>query len=101
MFLDKYLNDFYYEQVLDNYEEDFLNSLDEDNFIRIYQIFKSYNFYYIDDIILKYLEIFTLDEKSVLKGLKKLINDLGVDFVAIIGKNLTYLDTILKIEEDN
>ncbi|MDD5979632.1 MAG: hypothetical protein PUC23_00785 [bacterium] len=58
MFLEKYLNEFYFDMVLYNYEESYLNSIDEENFIKIYEVFKKYSFYYINDIILKYLEIF-------------------------------------------
>lgn len=96
MFLDKYLDDFYFNQVLNMYEEDYLNTLDETNFIKIYELFKYYEFYYIQDIILKYLEIFTMNYKNVNRGILKLKNKLGDLFVYKIGNNMTYLDEIIK-----
>ena len=42
--------------ILNNYNIEYLNSLDEDNFIKIYK------FYFIDDIVLKYLETLDYDE---------------------------------------
>ena len=49
-------------KILNNYNNEYLNSLDEDNFIKIYNLFKKYKFYFIDDIALKYLEILDYDE---------------------------------------
>ena len=63
MFLEKYLDEFYYNMVLDNYEYEYLKTLDEDNFKEVYNLLKKYNFYFINDIILNYIEIFELDTK--------------------------------------
>lgn len=95
MFLEKYLNEFYFDMVLDNYEESYLNSIDEENFIKIYEVFKKYCFNYIDDIILKYLDIFMLDEDEVINGIISLKKELGDDFVNIIGNDLAYLEKIV------
>ena len=62
MFLEKYVNSTYYNIILNNYNSEYLNSLDEDNFIKIYNLFKKYKFYFIDDIVLKYLETLDYDE---------------------------------------
>ena len=62
MFLEKYVNSTYYNMILNNYNIEYLNSLDEDNFIKIYNLFKKYKFYFIDDIVLKYLEILDYDK---------------------------------------
>lgn len=90
----KYLNDFYLEQLYDNYEEFFLNDIDEENFIKIYMIFKKYNFYFIQDIILAYLEIFTLDSYEIDEKILKLKEKLGSDFVKKIGNKISYLDLL-------
>ena len=58
MFLEKYLDEFYYNMVLDNYEYEYLKTLNEDNFKEVYNLLKKYNFYFINDIILNYIEIF-------------------------------------------
>ena len=36
MFLEKYLYEFYYNMVLDNYEYEYLKTLDEDIFKEVY-----------------------------------------------------------------
>ena len=100
MFLEKYLDKFYLDLIYDNYEDFYLRELDEINFIEIYNLFKKYNFYYINDIVLAYLDLFMLDKEIVEKGIIKLKEKLGDNFIFIIGNNLSYLREIYdEIEE--
>ena len=95
MFLNKYISEFYYNQILDDYDEEYLKNLNENHFLEIYEIFKKYKFNFIEDIILNYLEIFELDSEEVITGIIKLKRKLGADFVKKIGQNMTYLNEIL------
>ena len=95
MFLQKYVSEFYYNQILDNYKTEYLELLDEQNFLKIYKLFIEYKFYFIEDIILKYLEIFEMDYNVVKDKIKLLKNRLGNNFVYIIGNNMNYLDEII------
>lgn len=95
MFLKKYINDFYYNQVLKNYNLNFLENLDELKFLKVFVILKKFNCYFIEDIILKYLELFTLDSDEVYLGLNSLKNKLGDNFMYKIGMNMTYLNEII------
>ena len=61
MFYNKYLDDYYLEQLTQNYDLNFLKNIDKDNFDKVYNLFKDYKFDYIEDIILGYLDIFTMD----------------------------------------
>ena len=45
MFLKDYLDEFKYNTLFDVYEFDYINSIDEDNFISIYNLFEKYNYY--------------------------------------------------------
>ncbi|MCI5733214.1 MAG: hypothetical protein MR296_04225 [Tenericutes bacterium] len=96
MFLKKYVNNLYYEEILENYKEEYLKILEEENFELIYKLFVDNEFYYVKDIILKYLEIFTMEYDEVVEKLEKLKKSLGINYVAIIGNDLRYLDYILK-----
>jgi len=96
MFLEKYVNNFYYNQILNNYNIEYLYTLDEQQFLNIYKLFLEYKFYFIEDIILKYLEIFELDYIVVKEKLEKLKEKLGTNFTYIIGNNMNYLNEILK-----
>lgn len=98
MFLYKYLDNFYSNLVYDNYDSSYLETLDERNFVDVYNVFNKYNFYFINDIILNYIELFELDSKQVENGILKLREKLGNDFVYIIGNDMTYLDEIIKGE---
>ena len=101
MFIHKYVNDFYFTQIMSNYDIQYLNTLSEVNFIKIYNLFKQYDFYFIDDIILKYLEIFSLDYKKVLRGIILLKEALGDNFVDAIGKNIAHLNLLLELDDEN
>ena len=82
MFLEKYLDEFYYNMVLDNYEYEYLKTLDEDNFKEVYNLLKKYNFYFINDIILNILK-----------------EELGDNYIYIIGNNMRYLEALLESAE--
>ena len=84
MFLDKYLNKIYLHLLYDKYEEWYINQLDENKFINIYNLFKEYGFYFINDIIVNYLEIFEYDKEFINKGILKLKEKLGDNYIYII-----------------
>lgn len=99
MFLEKYLDKFYYNMVLDNYEYEYLKTLDEDNFKEVYNLLKKYNFYFINDIILNYIEIFELDTKLLEEKINILKEELGDNYIYIIGNNMRYLEVLLESAE--
>ena len=95
MFLEKYVSSVYLDIIYSNYDEDYINGLEEENFIKIYNLFKEHNFYFINDIILNYLEIFEMDYDDVEDKLIKLKEKLGNNYIQIIGNDMSYLDKIL------
>lgn len=95
MFLNKYLDEFYYNLLLDTYEEEYLNDLDEENFIKIYNLFNEHNVYFINDIILNYIEIFFMDVQIVQDGFISLKEKLGDNYINIIGNDMKYLQEII------
>lgn len=96
MFLNKYLDEFYYNLLLDTYEEEYLNDLDEDNFVKIYNLLNEYNVYFINDIILNYIEIFFMDLEMVQEGFSGLKEKLGENYINIIGNDMNYLQQIIE-----
>ena len=100
MFLDKYLNDVYLELLYSNYDEDYINSLDQDNFNKVYILLKEKKFYYIEDIILNYLEIFFIDEKYIRQALDDMEFILGDDYVKVISNKMTLINKIFDIATD-
>lgn len=85
--------------LYNKYEDDYIDNLDENNFIRVYNTFKKYKFYFIDDIIVNYLEIFELDCDYVEKKILELKEKIGGNFVIKIGNDMRYLEYLLDMEE--
>lgn len=95
MFLENFLSAIKFKMLCDVYEDEYLESLDDENFVQVYRVFQKYNFYFIEDIILNYLDIFTLDPKYVEDEIILLKNVLGANFIYIIGHDMRYLEKML------
>ena len=95
MFIERYLSNTKFKLLCDVYDLEYIDSLDIDNFNQVYQIFKKYQFYFIDDIILNYLEIFEVNPIIVEKKILELIKELGTKYTYIIGADLRILEKIL------
>ena len=96
MFYNEYLNDDYLEELYHNYSMDYLKGMDMNNFYEIYNVFKKYKFDYIEEIILKYLDIFELDKEVVEEKIGNLIKILGSNYVDIISDDFNYLEYIAR-----
>jgi len=101
MFLENYLDDTYYDLVLDNYKYEYLENIDINNFKQVYDILVKYNFDYIQDIILNYIELFELEPSYVEDSIKNLIDELGNNYVRIIGNDMRYFTLIIDGEDIN
>lgn len=97
MFYNNYLNDIYQEILYSNYSEEYLESFNEQNFIEVYNLLKEYGFYYIEDIIINYIELFGIDVKYVRLALENMKNNLTKDFIKIIGSDMTLVNNIIKL----
>ena len=95
MIFDKYLSDIYLDILYSNYNLDYLKSIDSNNFVEIYNLLKSKGFYFIEDIIINYMDIFELDKECLNKVLTYLESKLGRDYIKKIGHNMTILDKII------
>lgn len=105
MFLDKYLNSVYMDIIYDTYDEKYLEIMNEDNFLRVCSLLKSKGFYFIEDIIIKYLELFEIDVKYVEKAINDMERKLGSNYISILGNNISMISEIidncyLYMEED-
>ncbi len=92
MFLENVLSDANFRLVLDKYDKEYLESLDPYKFAGIYNIFINRKFYFIEDLMVKYLEMFTLSEDIVEDAIANLEDKYGSDYIYHIGKNLGILD---------
>ncbi len=97
MFLEKYIDSTYVEMIYDNYENSYINSLDERNFLLVYNLLKEKGFYFIDDITLNYLELFELKRDNIEKALNTLKEIIGENYIKEIGHNMILVDKIIEL----
>ncbi len=97
MFLDKYLDDLRLKILYTNYNEDYLNSLEESSFEEVYTLLKEKGFYYTNDIILNYLELFTIDKKYVEKSLNEISHLVKENYIEYLGKNMSLFDKVISL----
>jgi len=95
MFINKYLNETYLDMLYDTYNEDFIHTLDEKNFTEVYNLLKSKGFYFIEDVILKYLELFEIDPKYISLALDDIEKEFGKEYPTLIGKHITLMERVL------
>ncbi len=96
MWLKRYIDENKYNLLLSSYDVSYLNNIDYNKFIKVYNVFKENNFYFIDDIILNYLEIFEIDDNIVRNKLMILKRSLGENYVYLIGNDMRLLEFILE-----
>ena len=93
----KYLDDFYKEELLENYDKEVIDSIDKSNGKKVLEVLNKYNFYFLEDVILNYIDIFMMDAADVEKGILRLRKKLGDDYLIKIGDDLSILDEIIKL----
>lgn len=92
MFLQEILKDDDYLLLLDKYTNEYLDTIEYENFMKVYKYLKSKRVYFIEDLILNYLDIFTLDVKIIEEAFDALNLQYGDDYIYTIGDNLKILD---------
>lgn len=95
MFYSEYLDEYYLEELFNNYDINYLKSIDKNKFEEIYNLLKKYNFDFIEDIIEEYLEIFQMDKDIVEKRILSLKKVLGENWLDKIGNDMSYLEYIV------
>ena len=96
MFLEKYLNPENMQLIKEEYEESYITSMNEKNFLKVCSLLKKNNIYCIDDIIVNYLDLFMMDESKLESKLEKLKEQLGKNYSFIIGNDLRYIGNIME-----
>ena len=95
----------YMDIIYDTYDEEYLKTLDENNFLRVCSLLKSKGFYFIEDIIIKYLELFEIDVRYIERAINDMERKLGSNYINILGNNISMISDIidncyLYMEED-
>ena len=98
MFLETILSEINMELIYDKYDKEYLECIDPYNFAAIYNLFLYNKFYFLEDLIVKYLEIFTLRKDIIEDAIYSLKEEYGSDYIYHIGKNLSILDEAINCE---
>lgn len=98
MFLETVLSETNMELIYDKYDKEYLECIDPYNFADIYNLFLDNKFYFIEDLIVKYLEIFTIRKDIIEDAIFALKEEYGDDYIYRIGKDLTILDESINRE---
>ena len=98
MFLETVLSETNMELIYDKYDKEYLECIDPYNFANIYNLFLENKFYFIEDLIVKYLEIFTLNKDIIEDAIFALESEHVSDYIYYIGKDLSILDEAINNE---
>ena len=98
MFLETVLSENNMELIYDKYDKEYLECIDPYNFANIYNLFLENKFYFIEDLIVKFLEIFTLNKDIIEDAIFALESEYGSDYIYYIGKDLSILDDAINDE---
>ena len=87
--------------MLENYDIDYVEGINRSNFLSIYKLFMNNNFYFVNDLVLNYLEIFKLDYDIILESVER-FKDNYENYVYVIGNDVSlFIDMINDVLEDN
>lgn len=101
MFLERILDTYTYQLLLEKYDIDYVEGINRSNFLSIYKLFMNNNFYFVNDLVLNYLEIFKLDYDIILESVER-FKDNYDNYVYVIGNDLSlFIDMINDVLEDN
>lgn len=101
MFLERILDTYTYQLLLEKYDIDYVESINKSNFLSIYKLFINNNFYFVNDLVLNYLEIFKLDYDIILESVER-FKDNYDNYVYVIGNDLSlFIDMINDVLKDN
>lgn len=95
MFLKKYLDETYLNLLYNTYEEKYINNLDEKNFNEVYNLLIDRGFYFVEDVVIKYLELFEIEPKFISLALNDMEKEFGKEYVFLIGNHITLLERVL------
>ncbi len=97
MFLKNMVNDNKYRELIEKYDEDFLNSINYDLFMLNYKYLISKRIYFVNELVVRNLEMFMLDKDIIEEVIDIALCKYGDDFAFILGENLNKFDDILTL----
>lgn len=78
------------------YDEALIKRLDVDNVGAIYKYLIDNGIYYVKDLFIENLELFLLEKDMFIEKFEKLKQEVGNDYIEIIGRDSSFLEIMYK-----
>lgn len=95
MFFKNIVKDADYKVLLEKYDIDYLDSINTELFLSNYKYLVSKKIYFVNDLILRDLDIFLLDREVLEEVLEIAYQKYGKEYIYVLGDNLNIFDDIL------
>ena len=82
------------KNIVDTFDEEIIKKVDIDNLFKIYKYLIDNGIYFARDLIVDYLDIFTLDYDEFVIKFEKLKNELGSNYVEILESDISKLEDL-------
>lgn len=80
------------DQIMKTFDEDVLNHLEEENIKYIISYLQINQIYFIEDIIVQYLDLFLMDKEQFIQNFESLKIKYSNNFVETLAQNLDILE---------
>lgn len=94
-YLNKILNEEQISEIEDTFDEGILNNLNEDNLKFIITYLQMNQIYFVEDILIQYLDLFLIEKEQFIKKFEILKLKYSHNFIEILAHNLSILEEIL------
>lgn len=82
------------KNIVDTFDEDIIKKVDIDNLFKIYKYLIDNGIYFARDLIVDYLDIFTLDYDEFVIKFEKLKNKLGSNYIEMLESDISKLEDL-------
>ena len=82
------------KNIVDTFDEEIIKKVDIDNLFKIYKYLIDNGIYFARDLIVDYLDIFTLDYDEFVTRFEKLKSELGSNYVEILENDISKLEDL-------
>ncbi len=97
-YLNNILTEEQISEIEDTFDEGILNKLNEDNLKSIITYLKMNQIYFIEDILIQYLDLFLMEKEQFIKRFEILKIKYSYNFVETLAHNLNILEEMLTSE---
>lgn len=95
MFLESIISDNEYKELIKKYDKIILDNINYDLFMKNYKYLVSKKIYFVNELVLRDLEMFMLDSRVLEEVIDIAYRKYGENFAFILGENLNIFDDIL------